>query len=61
MSNNKNYKVTLEKLKNMQFFYPDLSFNNDIIINEINSFKKDLYNEIYILNVGEKQTKKSKF
>ena len=61
MTNNKNYKVTLENLKTMKFFFPDFSFNNDIIINEINSFKKDLYNEIYILDVGEQQTIESKF
>ena len=61
MSNNRNYKVTLEDLKTMKFFYPDFSFNNDVIIKEINSFKKDLYNEIYILDVGEQQTNESKF
>ena len=61
MSNTKNYKVTLENLKNMKTFYPDFSFDNDIIIREINSFKKGLYNEIYILDVGEQQTNETKF
>ena len=45
----------------MNKFIPDFSFDNNIIINEINSFDKNLYNEIYILDVGEQKENEYKF
>ena len=59
--NNKNYKITLKDLKDMKNFIPDFSFDNKKIILEINSFKSKLYNELYIIDVGEQQINEHKF
>ena len=61
MANTPNYKITLNKLEKMNSFIPDLSFNNDIIIEEINKFEKNLYNIIYILDIGEQKFMGFKF
>ena len=56
IANSKKYKITIKELEEMNSFIPDLSFNNDIIIEEINKFEQNLYNHIFVLNIGEQKT-----
>ena len=55
IANSKKYKITLNEFNNMNSFTPDLLFNNNIIIQEINKFEEGLYNEFYIMDIGEQK------
>ena len=61
LANSRKYKVSLKELEDMNKFLPDLSFNNDVIINEINKFEKNLYNNIYVFDIGEQKRNDYKF
>jgi hypothetical protein len=53
IANTKNYKISINDLENMHSFIPDLNFNNNIIIDEINKLEQNLYSQIYVLDIGE--------
>ena len=55
ISNSGNYRKSLNEFKNMKKFIPNLSFNNNIIIEEINKLEEGLYNEFYIIDIGEQK------
>ena len=61
IANTKNYKISINDLENMKSFYPDLTFNNDIIIDEINKFENNLYDHIYVLDIGKQKFDGFKF
>ena len=61
MANTEKYKINITDLEKMKYFEPDLNFDNNKIINEINNFEKGLYNRIYVLDIGEQISENYKF
>ena len=53
--NSKEYKININDLNKgyNKLFEPDFSFDNNIILNEINNYENNLYRKIIIISVGE--------
>ena len=61
VANSKDYKININDFNSNAIIEPDFTFDNNIILNEINNYKYKLYNEIHIIGIGEQIRDKIRF